>query len=320
MISIIIPAYNAASTLKDCINSILESDNGNIDYEIIIVNDGSTDETDSIGQILAKNNSQINYFSTPNRGVSSARNYGLYHAIGEYICFVDADDKVLPEYLSEISLNACKADITFFGFKKHIVATEETLNMDFQKVNPVSDRKEIEDEMFRLINNSIANLFGFTWSKVFRMDIIKKYGVSFNQNLKIKEDEIFTLEYCRHISTLQVIEKQLYYYNIYNTSLSHSNTQIRYDILMDEYEKYGLSATSDKLRDALLSLSISYGLGYVKFLKHIKKTKTEALRTLNNRIIPLVVRGHGMNSARWIPYVNSYVPFKFKANVVYLFL
>lgn len=320
MISVIIPAYNAASTLKECVESIIISNSGDVDYEIILVNDGSTDETESICQSLASNYPQVNYLSKFNGGVSAARNYGLKHAKGEYICFVDSDDKVLPEYLSEISRKASNADITFFGFKKHVVSTGNTLTMSPQRIDTLSERNKIEDAMAWLLNNPTANFFGFTWSKIFRANIIKKWGISFNTDLRIKEDEIFTLEYCRHISTLQILEKPLYYYNIFESSLSHSNPYIRYDILMDAYSSLAYQFESKCLKKTLMDISMHYALGYIRKLKREKDLKNEILSQIDELIIPLLAQGYGHNAARWMPAVAKIVPAPLKANAIYYLL
>lgn len=320
MISVIIPAYNAASTLKHCIESILKSSNGIDDYEIIIVNDGSTDETDSICKAIAQENPQIKYLSKPNEGVSSARNFGLKYAKGEYICFVDSDDMVLPDYLMEISQNADNADITFFGFKKHMVSKDITQDMIPRKVNVVSKKMEIEEELEWLINNPIVNFFGFTWSKVFRASIIKKYDLMFNPDLRIKEDEIFTLKYCCHISSLQVLGIPLYNYNIFETSLSHSNTCIRYDILMNDYYSLAKLYESENLKKKLKDISIAYGLGYMRDLKRGKVLKKDIISKIKDCIIPLLTQGYGWNVARWMPYVVKLVPTSLKADTIYFLL
>lgn len=171
-----------------------------------------------------------------------------------------------------------------------------------------------------LLNNPTANFFGFTWSKIFRANIIKKWGISFNTDLRIKEDEIFTLEYCRHISTLQVLEKPLYYYNIFESSLSHSNPYIRYDILMDAYSSLAYQFESKCLKKTLMDISMHYALGYIRKLKREKDLKNEILSQIDELIIPLLAQGYGHNAARWMPAVAKIVPAPLKANAIYYLL
>ena len=97
-ISIIITAYNAEKTIEKCLNSILDTKYN--DYEIILVNDGSTDNTDGIVQLFASD--KIKYFSKPNTGVADSRNFGIEKANGDYIAFVDSDDYISSNYFENI--------------------------------------------------------------------------------------------------------------------------------------------------------------------------------------------------------------------------
>lgn len=320
MISVVIPAYNAALTIKECIESILRSANGMTEYEIIVINDGSTDKTDSICQEIVKNNSRVRYYSKLNGGVSSARNFGIEHAKGDHISFVDADDIVLPEYLSTIITIVNDIDITFFGFKKHTVTINETSDMIPLMVKPTTDKGEIQEAISWLMKNTTVNFFGFTWSKIFRSDIIKKHGVRFNSELKIKEDEIFTLEYCKHINSLQVIPNILYHYNIFASSLSHSKTRIRYDILCKTYSFLASGFDCNNLRKVLIDNSVSYALGYARDLKRAKAKKHNVKEIIINHVLPLISQGYGLDAARWMPYVIKYIPKYAKADAIYLFL
>lgn len=107
-VSIVVPAYNAEKTLRYCIESIREQSYK--DIEIIIVDDGSADNTLSVAKKLQQNDSRIVVESKPNGGVSSARNVGLKRATGTYVTFVDADDKLKPEMIDRL-LSASDADI-----------------------------------------------------------------------------------------------------------------------------------------------------------------------------------------------------------------
>ena len=96
--SVIIPAYNAARTLPRCLNSLCPQLRD--DVELLLIDDGSTDDTGAVCQSYAERHPQIRIFSKENGGVSSARNVGLENARGEYILFVDADDAVREDYFS----------------------------------------------------------------------------------------------------------------------------------------------------------------------------------------------------------------------------
>ena len=100
LISVIIPVYNAQNYIEKCIDSLIKQDYTNL--EIIIVNDGSTDNSEKICKSFADKDSRIKYFSKPNGGPAAARNYALDRMTGKYVTFLDNDDWILPNYVSEL--------------------------------------------------------------------------------------------------------------------------------------------------------------------------------------------------------------------------
>ena len=101
-ISIIIPAYNAQKYIERCLLSLSVQDMPTNNYEAIVINDGSTDNTQSLLDVLCKQYSFVRYVSTPNSGLSASRNRGVKEATGEYLLFLDADDSIIPNCLKEI--------------------------------------------------------------------------------------------------------------------------------------------------------------------------------------------------------------------------
>lgn len=114
LLSVIVPAYNVEPYLEECVNSILS--NTFQDYELLLIDDGSTDETGTICDALAERSNKIKVFHTENRGLCAARNLGLDNASGTYISFVDSDDVISPHMLEtlvsgmkpDIQLSACR--------------------------------------------------------------------------------------------------------------------------------------------------------------------------------------------------------------------
>ena len=109
-VSIIIPIYNAESFVAECVRSIQGQTFDN--WELILVNDGSTDRSVTICESFVRTDSRIRLLNKKNGGVSSARNLGLSEATGKYISFVDADDKVTPDYIEELLKPMSVADLT----------------------------------------------------------------------------------------------------------------------------------------------------------------------------------------------------------------
>jgi len=117
MISVIIPAYNAQAYLRECLESVLAQSFS--DWEAIIVNDGSTDSTREIGLCFTARDSRFRLVSTPNGGLSSARNAGIAEARGQWLTYLDSDDTLYPDALARLMAAATEnVDIVVAGFSR----------------------------------------------------------------------------------------------------------------------------------------------------------------------------------------------------------
>ena len=218
-ISIIIPVYNAAQYLTQCLDSIISQEEK--DYELLLIDDGSADGSRRICEKYASRNSNIHYLYKKNGGVSTARNLGLDHAQGEYICFVDADDWVEPSYLQTlISCTQQKnpADIIYFGV--NFIQQEGTVESATPVPCKCEGRASAEERLYQLRYVDKHELFGFTWDKMFKADIIRQHNLRFAENISFREDELFTFSYCQFINTLQVIATPLYNYRMNSVGLT----------------------------------------------------------------------------------------------------
>lgn len=221
MISIIIPIYNAGKYLTQCLESIRMQTYR--DFEVLLIDDGSTDNSAEICKSIANSDNRFHYHNKKNGGVSRARNYGLLHAKGQWICFVDADDWITHNYLQALTSQKPEADITFFGVY--------TVNPDGSQATltptPVytEKREHIEEAIFTLRCGDLGDILGWTWDKMFRAEIIRKNNIRFPENISFREDEIFTLEYCRYITSLRIIAQPLYYYRKTNDGLTSKGLQ-----------------------------------------------------------------------------------------------
>lgn len=220
-ISLIIPVYNVEKYVNICLNSIIHQLYKNL--EIIVINDGSKDSSGIICEHLSVKDNRITYISTENKGASHARNIGIEAATGEYIWFIDADDWIDNEAIGNL-LNELSSDIIFFGFNRIFS------NGASKKCQIQSQTKKYSKDIPRILNNlfnSTEMFFGYTWNKIFKRDIIIKYNIRFKEDLIIKEDEVFTLEYCRHIQSLTISSIVPYNYRMLSSSISHSKKRKR---------------------------------------------------------------------------------------------
>ena len=183
-VSIIIPTYNSAKYIPDAINSILNQTFK--DYEIIIVDDGSTDNT---REILNKYNSKIRYIYQENKGPSAARNIGIKNAKGKYIAFLDADDIWLPDKLQrQMKLFANESSVSFVYTSSYIMNENGFILRKMQCYN--RSRRKILNELY--LSKSIGN----TSSTIIKKECFDKVGL-FDETLTVAEDWDMWLRICQ---------------------------------------------------------------------------------------------------------------------------
>lgn len=237
MISIIVPVYNVAPYLEKCLLNILNQTF--TDFEVILIDDGSTDNSGEICSSFAKRDKRIIVYHTPNKGVSSARNLGLDKAKGELIAFIDSDDYIGENYLKNLyeAFIENNSDLVIGGEIKYL--------------NDVFTPFHFPDKTFS--QNCFSEMFSIykihkhssPWGKLFKMSIIKDHSLHFNVAVHLGEDVIFVMEYLSYCHTVTLIESSEYYYLQRNNSLTK-----RINSFQSEYS--GLVAF-DKASDNLTS-------------------------------------------------------------------
>ena len=194
-LSIIIPVYNTEAYLPACIDSILSQ--SFTDFEILLVDDGSKCECATVCDSLAEKDSRIRVYHQENGGISSARNFGLDHALGDWIYFVDSDDEVLPGGLQ--TLVDCihdDVDVVMAGYERSgkdggtTYRVEDRLITRFDKRESLSSLYERYEKYYEYL--------GFCWMRLFRNRIIQEFHIRFDTGIRIKEDTLFVVQYlCR---------------------------------------------------------------------------------------------------------------------------
>lgn len=169
MISFIIPAYNAENTIERAINSILNQEHTSLEYEIIVVNDGSIDNIDEKMKKFKENN-KIKYFKKENTGVADTRNYGVEKAQGEYIIFVDSDDYISKTLLQDIE-KYIKDNIELI--KWNPIFVDENQN-EISKQESVFFEKVTGEQGFNLLFGK-DNLIDCLWNYAIKKDIMLKF-------------------------------------------------------------------------------------------------------------------------------------------------
>lgn len=221
LVSIIVPVYNAETSLKKCIDSILNQTYDNV--EVILIDDGSTDKSYEICRQYLKN-CRVKYVYQHNQGVSFSRNHGIELATGEYIMFVDSDDFLKEECVLNLLSDMLKnnADFAFSGIETHYMKSD-VVEMK-KSVVPVGGFYEIKDflinfERFRLFLNS-------PWKCLYKKQIILDNELRFPLNVHLGEDKIFVSEYLVYCKKICAVDKADYVYVIKEAGTLSSKTNL----------------------------------------------------------------------------------------------
>lgn len=269
MISIIVPVYNVENYLDDCIRSIVMQTF--TDWELLLIDDGSTDSSPLIAKDWKNKDERIKYFRKENGGVSTARNFGIDHARGEYIMFVDSDD-------------ICSTDI----LKSLFLAMTPTCDLvaceiyRFKAENEISESQICNKLSLSSLNDIYAHfenhgLLHPPYAKLFRKEIIRNNNLRFDERLSLGEDMCFNLDYLQYVSTAIVISSALYFYRdtagslTKNIRLDYADIQMylldrKFGFIESNNIQYDYSAKApDIIRDMFLSLCRSNGTDEKKF-------------------------------------------------------
>lgn len=219
VVSIIIPIYNVEKYISRCIKSILQQCYE--DFEVIIIDDGSTDNSAKIIFSLKAEDNRIKYFYQENRGPSAARNKGICEACGEFILFIDSDDVIKNNYISRLVYRMREGfDLVCCGYEE-ISLYGVSVQNDFCAKSNISCKEE-------LLLSICRGVGGVLWSKIFRADIIKKNNMKLKESIFMCEDLIFNVQYCKYVNNFYVIEESLYQYNRLNSESISARLSVKY--------------------------------------------------------------------------------------------
>lgn len=227
--SIIVPIYNGEKYLERCINSIINQTYTNI--ELILINDGSRDNTEEICERYSNNDDRVIYIKQDNYGVSYSRNNGIKNATGDYITFVDADDYININTINElnkiISYNQC--DILKYSYIKESKWLKKSYKFSIQK-----DKKILKNEYVKEVIPYMFNTFDLSnvWNAVFKIELIK--DKRFDEELKFGEDFKFMIESTLNSKSLYIDPRTFYHY-VYNKNSTINSIKESYikDRLID---------------------------------------------------------------------------------------
>lgn len=259
MVSIIIPAYNAEKHIEQCIDSIISQTYKNI--EVIIVNDGSTDNTLAICEKYAKEDKRIKIVKKKNEGVSKARNDGIKIATGKYIMFIDSDDYIDDDYIEIMRKNIVekKADLVISNYTRDKNGVKEKIYFDL--------KNDDDNITFPAVLNEYITGFYFNsiWKTIIKKNIIEDNKIQFDSTMKFGEDAVFSLKVYKNSNKTILIKNYGYHYVDNETSVTNTRTM------------------NKRIQNAIDNFKL-----YDHITKYIELTKEEQI-LLNDRILECYV-------------------------------
>ena len=242
LVSVIIPVYNAEKYLAECIESVVNQTEQS--WQLILVNDGSVDLSDSICQSYAEKDSRICYIKQENAGVSAARNAGIEKASGKWITFLDADDTLSQDALSLPTFSEQNVQMIMGGHsniidglsfdKKSISITAKAMQLCILDI--VSFKKQYpETSMIGVYNHWSV------WGRFFLTSIIKENGICFSKDIRLGEDLLFCMEYYNNINSVALNYSKIYFYRPNEASVSRTFQKSRVNntvLLTEELKKH----------------------------------------------------------------------------------
>lgn len=301
LISIVIPIYNAEKYLEECLNSIKNQTYKN--FEVIMVNDGSKDDSETICMNFLRSDSRFRYLKKENGGVSSARNVGLDNVEGDYITFIDADDWVDENYLDLLITTVEKnhSDIVVSSYKQfnnidvfylRAYSLQEKYLLNFERMN----RDDFLTIFPKLMSTNVC--FNNAVAKLFRKELVN--DLRFDTSIKYGEDLDFYFRLYLNVDSISYVDEPTYVYRMHGDSTTsnfnqeHAEQELSiFKQMHEKIQEIGLPSIHyfNKLKK-LLELRMDFLENkvllneYFDFLKNIEKTVTYP-STLISVVIPI---------------------------------
>lgn len=313
LVSIIIPIYNAEGYLDKCIDSIINQTYTNL--EIILIDDGSTDDSGRICEEYSLKDKRIKVIHKENSGVSAARNDGIISAAGGYICFIDSDDFVELNLIKAAVLSAVEinSDVVVWGYTKvyadnndrilkSVIYVPEKICCSIDKISSLSCK----------VNDEFLGNLGYVWNKLYRLEIIKKYHILFEENICQYEDLLFNIQVLTNIKIINFIDESYNHYmqrpritlsKIFNDNLFDLNIRtcmekkylleswnIDAEVIDDLFEKSLIQAVKSTVREVSISSiskhkKVTYINNMLKNYKAMKLIENIKIHSCKDKII-----------------------------------
>lgn len=225
-VSVIIPCYNSAAYLDECMASVLSQSVS--DFEAILIDDGSTDETYAIAQRWAQRDDRVRVLRQENSGVSAARNLGLVHAAGDWVTFVDSDDLLMPDAL-ETMLRAAGDGVDMVVCAHRTFAQDggtQTVIPETRWMDKRGERQKRAAALRLIEGDSVLNIM---CNKLHRRALLERGGLRLRSGLRIAEDALFNLEAVLCGRGVAYVNRVTYGYRMHAASATQTQTAGEFD-------------------------------------------------------------------------------------------
>lgn len=281
-ISIIVPVYNSEKTLNRCVDSILNQTFH--DWELLLIDDGSTDESYKICDQYAVIDSRIKAFHKENGGVSSARNLGLDHAKGEWITFCDSDDFVYTNWLKNYVDNISDG----IDFICQEFECNKVIKQNDKKIFGINYKGCVQGGVLLLYENDIL---GYLWVKLFKRSIIDTYKLRFDIRFNYQEDQEFCFRYFSYVKTMVCTKNCGYYYFPPDWECKYSKKNNMFYIYQSLY-KSAMKIYGGKINDIIISFLDNYITALLSYYKEQRLSKRKYLIQFRKQVGINVMKSH----------------------------
>lgn len=313
LLSVIIPIYNCEKYIDKCLSSFLDSNNEN--FEIILINDGSTDKSLSICKKYSKTDKRIKLFSFSNSGPSVARNKGIEKANGKYIFFCDGDDYVSTEEFKNVLIQLEEKDYDLYIFNSCYEGSKEGKYIeDDIGFQDDSDIDELHKYMY-------AIRISAPWKKIYCTKVLKEHNVLFPENRIIHEDLIQTINYMYNLKNVLILKQRMYYHRYSDNSLSKHTSFSMFSDLKKSYEELEKFYQQNKIKINYLNIAknryLAIIMGLIVRMKKINVSDNTISSELKKNDIDYIFKGIRLNSLKNIIRILF---FKFRKFYLYSLL
>ena len=290
LISVVLPTYNVAQYLQQCLESVAAQTYSNI--EVIIIIDGATDGSYEIAQEFCKTDSRFSVYWQENAGSGPARNAGLAHCQGEFVMFVDPDDWIEPELLEKLYKVQCEGNYDLVASERTVALCDKSggiarTSLKHYKNEIIVGQQEVRQAFMRMLEMLVVSN---PTQKLYKISLIQKYNIQF-PDLRRSQDIVFNYRYYNHISSLRLIEYSGYNYrknfqaSIGNVEPDYYKTMVLlYNDYMSLYQMWSLPFPEQKMADWFLRERLN------SYLQKMVGQKLDYREAVENPVIIKVIQ------------------------------